>query len=217
MARCGFMLLVSLLLLLSSEKCAIGKSPNLFESDKNGVSIFVVNHGWHTSIVLPVLSEFTRDYLIAAQNKHYQYLEFSWGDEDFFRSSEFSVFLALKAALVPTSSVLHVVGLNDPLSEFFSNSEIVKLEVTKKNYVNLYVFIAESFLYSNKGELQKLGPGLYGDSSFYRGHEKYFLPKTCNVWTAKALKKAGFSANPSGAMQAETVMREVVKWGVRLP
>jgi hypothetical protein len=41
-----------------------------------------------------------------------------------------------------------------------------------------------------------LGPGIYGDSTFFRANGKYYFPNTCNVWTARGLKTAGVPIVP---------------------
>jgi hypothetical protein len=38
-----------------------------------------------------------------------------------------------------------------------------------------------------------LAAGHYGDSRFYPGREPFHLLRTCNVWTAGALRAAGLS------------------------
>ena len=39
---------------------------------------------------------------------------------------------------------------------------------------------------------EALGPGHHGDSRFYPGRETFRLLRTCNVWTAGALRAPGF-------------------------
>ena len=46
-----------------------------------------------------------------------------------------------------------------------------------------------------------LGPGLYGDSRFYPAWESFHLFRTCNVWTAQALRAAGLPFRDSITME----------------
>ena len=60
---------------------------------------------------------------------------------------------------------------------------------------------------------ENLGEGLYGRSRFYRANGSYYFPKTCNVWTAQALKTAGLPTRPATSMTAESVLRQSLKIG----
>ena len=80
---------------------------------KNVRTVFVVHDAWHAAIVtkksdipIAVLPEL-RDFPSA------EYLEFSWGDRDYFPAPDAGVGLALKAAFWSSGSILHVVGFKE--------------------------------------------------------------------------------------------------------
>jgi hypothetical protein len=62
-----------------------------------------------------------------------------------------------------------------------------------------------------KSHLQRAG--LYGQSHFYRALGSYYFPKTCNVWTAGALKASGFAASTVTALTAENVLKQSRRFG----
>ena len=185
------------------------------ESEKK-ITLYLVGHGWHTGIVIPAAA--IPEHLLPVRRFYdeYEYFELSWGDEDFFKSTEFKVGIFLKAALLPSASVMHVVGFNGQVMDYFPICDVIRLSLTDQNFLMLCEFISNSFDYSQHGKIEKLGPGLYGDSHFYRAHEKYYLPKTCNVWTAKALQHAGYPISPYMAKRAKSLFRRMEKFGERL-
>ncbi|MEA1921271.1 MAG: DUF2459 domain-containing protein [Pseudomonadota bacterium] len=180
------------------------------------ITFFLVGHSWHTGIVIPAAA--IPEPLLPVRRFYdkYEYIELSWGDEDFFKSDEFKVGTLLKAALLPSASVMHVVGFNGPVIDYFPLSDVIRLSLVEQNFLQLCEFISNSFEYNQQGEMVNLGPGIYGISHFYQAHEKYYLPKTCNVWTAKALQQAGYPISPYMTMRAESLLKRMEEFGVRL-
>ena len=202
------------LFFLGSAGCAPLQQVSPDSEKKN--TLYLVGHGWHTSIVIPVAAIPEQLLPVRQFYDKYEYIELSWGDEDFFKSNEFQVGLLLKAALLPTASVMHVVGFNGQVMDYFPTSEVIRLPLAEQNLLMLCEFISNSFDYDQQGEMVNLGPGLYGDSHFYQAHEKYYLPKTCNVWTAKALQRAGYPISPYMAQRAKSLLKRMEKYGQRL-
>ena len=182
------------------------------ESEKK-ITLYLVGHGWHTGIVLPAAA--IPEPLLPVRRffDKYEYFELSWGDEDFFKSNDFKVGILIKAALLPSASVMHVVGFNGPVIDYFPLSSVIRLSLAERNFLQLCEFISNSFEYNQQEEMVNLGPGIYGISHFYQAHEKYYLPKTCNVWTAKALQRAGYPISPYMEMRAESLLKRMEEFG----
>jgi hypothetical protein len=54
-----------------------------------------------------------------------EYLEFGWGDWDFYQTSSFNSGNALKALLLSTNTVLHVVAFSGPVTRYAPYREII--------------------------------------------------------------------------------------------
>ena len=181
-----------------------------------GKTLFVVSHGWHTGIVVP------RKFIIPGvwpENQdfsQFEFLEVGWGDEGFYRAKKITTGTALKAVFWPTSSVLHIVGFDGPVKTYFSASDIVKIRISDTNFNDLCGFIGRAYSRDEKGRATRLGPGLYGNSKFYRARGKYYFPKTCNVWTAQALKAAGCPINPACSTRAKSVIDQAKEFGAKM-
>lgn len=173
------------------------------------VSVWVIDHGWHTAIVVPradvdrALWPEIDDVPTAA------FVEIAWGDREFYMATPATAWMAIKAALMAGESVLHVVGLDAPIATHFPQSEIVELHVTRRGFEALTRFVADEHERDAGGRPVRLQRGLYGSSWFYVARSKYSLFNTCNTWVARALQTAGLPVTPSGAITAGAVMRQV--------
>lgn len=183
---------------------------------EQGNTIYLVNHGWHAGIVVlrADISESIWPATVGFPDA--QYLEIGWGDRDYYQTSDPHLGLILKAALLPTASVLHIVSFNQPVQTYFPYSEIIKIELSADGFKDLTLAIAESFAMDKAGNSTSLGPGLYGKSRFYLSKETYHLFNTCNVWIARVLQAAGLDIIPMRAIRVENLMSQVRKFGTVL-
>lgn len=184
-----------------------------YEEVVNQKTIYVVSHGWHTGIVLKT-SDVSSDIFPEIDDfDDVDYVELGWGDEGFYRAKKITASLVFQAAFLPTPSVLHVAGFNGRIQQFYQMSDIIEVKIEEEQFDNMCQFINETFAHDEQGDALHLGPGIYGKSSFYRANGKYYAPKTCNVWTAKALKKGGFPIIPAFAATAGNVLSQTSKFG----
>jgi uncharacterized protein (TIGR02117 family) len=176
-------------------------------------TIYIVGHGWHTGLVLKT-SDATPEVLPGLQYlADTDFVEFGWGDEGFYRCQKVTIPLVIRAALWPTPSVLHVAGFRGPVQQFYKFSDIVEIQLNDDQFRELCRFVGETFAENEDHEPIPLGPGIYGESTFYRAKGKYYFPNTCNVWIAKALKHAGFPVTPQLVLTADGVLTQSRKFG----
>lgn len=177
------------------------------------VSIYLVSHGWHAGIVLERQILADKIKVLQQDFATVDYLEIGWGDSDFYQTPEPHIGLILKAGLFPSESVLHLVGFNGDVTSYFPYSEIIELKIPPEQLDKLSSHIAASFAADAGGKTESLGRGLYGDSQFYRSKESYHLFNTCNVWTARALRKTGLAIHPSSAITVDDLMAQLRELG----
>jgi len=175
--------------------------------------IYLVSHGWHAGIVVE-RADIPQDvWPEQGDFPESDYLEVGWGDRDFYQTSQPHWGLVLKAALWPTSSVLHVTGFSALVSAYFPDSEIVRIELSSPGFERLCRYIANSYSRDASGHAVVLGSGLYGKSHFYLSREFYHGFKTCNVWTARALRAAGCPLTPAFTIRVESLMSQARGFG----
>jgi uncharacterized protein (TIGR02117 family) len=170
--------------------------------------IFVVNHGWHTGIILKVEDVNSSTWQMDSFLKKHQYVEVGWGDEDFYKSSDPSVWMTLRAALVPTSSVMHVRALSRYNFRMYSKEDIAKITISQRAFTKLLTFIENSFAKKDSKSII-LSKGLYPNSFFYLSSKKYHILRTCNVWTAKALESAEVDISPFFAITTDALFSQI--------
>ena len=190
---------------------ACASAPPVVEKADSGpeegeIVIFVTGHGWHTGIVVPADAIQLRFPALRSRLGDTPYMEFGWGDRAFYQAGEITAGLAVKAVLWPTESVMHVAAVPADVQAYFPRSEIHPLCLPPSRYAALLDFIAGSFRRDAKGALQPLAKGLYGRSHFFEATGSYTLFNTCNTWTAKGLKSAGFDIVTAFKATASSVM-----------
>lgn len=174
--------------------------------------IYLVSHGWHAGLVLRRRDTPKHFWSKQADFPRGEFLEVGWGDSEYYQTPDPHFAAILKAALLPTSSVLHIVGFNGPVVDYFVNSEVIRIELTEPGFEKLYRFIAASFARDETGHPLPLGEGLYGNSRFYRSRETYHLLKTSNAWNARALREAGCPVKP-GTLTVNHLMSQARQFG----
>ncbi len=179
------------------------------ESKADERPVYIVNHGWHTGIVIAredlidkfgFLNEFLREY---------PFYEFGWGEEAFYQAEKITAGLALKALFLKNPSVMHVVGVPKPPDLFFANSDVVQLHLSKTGTGHLVRSIFESFKTGPDNRPVALKKGLYGNSFFFKAHGSYFITNTCNAWTAEMLENGGVPVDAVLTLRAGSVMNQV--------
>ena len=168
--------------------------------------VFVVSNGWHTGFVISAPKIQAKIPELKKRFRDTPNIEFGWGDADFYRSNEFSLAVSLSAIFWPTDSVIHSVAVPKNVESFFSDSEIQSICLSDEEFFSLILFISNSFFKDKNGNLEELQKGLYGNSQFYKANDEFHLMNTCNVWTAKGLKSAGFKVSTSNKLTASSIM-----------
>jgi uncharacterized protein (TIGR02117 family) len=185
------------------------------EEGKNVKSVFIVHDSWHSAIVIKktdisaaILPEL-RDFSDA------EYLEFSWGDRDYFPAPDPGLALALKAAFWSSGSVLHVVGLNGAMEKLFPNAEIIEVGLSEEAFQRLVKFVSDTFSRSHPAVPAEARPGLSSNARFYSAEGKFSILRTCNTWVAEALSSAGLPISPGSVITASSLGNQVRPFGAR--
>ena len=168
--------------------------------------VYVVNHGWHTGFVVPA-SEI--QHVIPELKMRFgnaPYIEFGWGDNEFYQAEEITSGITLKAIFLPTDSVVHAVAVTRKADKYFKHSEVRKFCLEDPKFKSLVKFISSSFYRDESGNILKLNHGIYGDSQFYKAKGDFHIFNTCNKWTAKGLESAGMNISTTFKLSAGSIM-----------
>jgi len=187
----------------------------LFPPSPNGPSksIYLVSHGWHAGIVVRRADIPAGVWPQANEFPGAEYLEVGWGDKDYYMTPGAGAGTLLKAGLLPTASVLHVVGFRGPVTRYFPHSGVIRVDLSEAGFRRLCDYLENGYALDQAGRSRPLGPSLYGDGRFYLSRETYHAFNTCNVWTARALRVAGCPLRPGANLLVETLMTNAAKFG----
>ena len=208
---------IKLLIIIVPLLTACSSKPNVVKHTEMPAAagqeeIYIVNHGWHTGIVVPAKRIQNQLPLLRERFGEIPYIEFGWGDNDYYQAKEITTGLTLNAILWPTDSVIHAVAVPEKADKFFATSIVEPLCLSGREYSSLLRFISESFYKDEHGEIVGLTGGIYGNSQFYKGVGDFYFMNTCNKWTAKGLKSAGMDISPALKLTADSVMDYVKQY-----
>ena len=175
--------------------------------------VYLVSHGWHVGLVIRRTDATAAQWPEQDDFPEATFLEVGWGDRDFYQDPDPSVGKMLKAGLWPTPSVLHVVSFRGKVTAYFLASEVIRLDLPEAGVDSLAAYIHRAYARDEAGRPLPLGPGLYGESQFYKGRERYHLRKNCNTWVARALRTAGVPVRPATVLTAGDLLRQVRRFG----
>ncbi len=169
--------------------------------------IHVASNGWHSGIIVP------REAVVAsgavpeaADFPGAVYLEFGWGDREYFPEPETTFGMGLRAAMTPTPATLHVVGLDLPPPQAYPEAEVMAVTLPPDGVAGLLTAIGGFFERPDGERARQSAPGLFPSSRFYDARGRFSLAETCNRWTARMLQAAGLDLSPDGVVTAGQLM-----------
>ncbi len=177
---------------------------------ENGLTtpVYLINLGWHTGLAVRQADIPSRYWPEREDFPDVEYLEVGWGDYDFYRARGFNAWFLIKAGLVPTASVLHVVGLTEHPRWFFPSTEIARIDLSAQNFERLIAFIHDTFDRGNDPRARIAGPGHYATSFFYPARGSFHLFNNCNTWVARGLRAARVPIVTFSAITAGNLMSQ---------
>src|SRR5512145_2099685 len=146
-------------------------------------TLYVVNHGWHSGVVVERADLLKR--LPGLALGEGSLVEIGRGEERFYQARETTLGMALRAVLQPNASVLQVVPFTGS-PRYFAAAEVAEVGTDEAGYAAALDFIAATL----RPPLERLGPSLYGNGSFYRAEGSFHLFNNCNTWVRDVLERA---------------------------
>ena len=171
-------------------------------------SIYIVRRGWHTGVAVPTIDWPNPDWSLLREFPEANYLEFGWGDERYYQAEQGNIWLALRAALWPTASVVHVIGLREPLLDNVHAADIVEVRIPVDRLQTLATAIEREFAGDEPNPTGAKLRSAPDPNRFFKGQQRFFFPHMCNWWTATRLHDAGCHIVPATVIFAARVIDE---------
>lgn len=172
-------------------------------------SVWVVHNSWHAAIVLSKFDLGEKTMPEFADFPAAQFIEFSWGDKDYFPDPQSGIFGAIKAALWSGGSVIHLVGFADRVENFYRGATIIELRLAATAFRRMTDYIDETFAREKSLGRAQASPGLFAYSRFYPASRSFSLLSTCNTWVAAALEHAGLPLSPALVVTAGNLQNQL--------
>jgi uncharacterized protein (TIGR02117 family) len=200
----------AILLLIACLPLAGCSSERTIADSERSQVVYVVRRGWHSGVALPTADWPQRDWPLLTTFHDARYLEFGWGDADFYQEDEPGAGTALAAVLWPSSTVMEVVPLQVAPPPGTGDFDAVAVHVTNSELKAIASSLAASFEQpvSPTGKTYRTADG---EARFYRARGNFYLFRMCNRWTAQLLQLAGCSVSPRLTMTAGQVIKAAKK------
>lgn len=160
-------------------------SPPIPRSNEGTILIQVVKRGYHSGIVLP-REALTEETLPESSDfADEQYLEFGWGDGEYYPAEEATVSLGVKALFFSSSTVLQIIGLTDFSS--LDPTDTATISLTPAAFARLVSFISQTVARDHFPKATAVAQGNNPRNAFYPAKGSFSLYNNCNTWVANAL------------------------------
>jgi uncharacterized protein (TIGR02117 family) len=172
--------------------------------------VWLVSNRFHTSIAVEAEDAPAEVRRLDPQAK---YFVIGWGGRDLYMMHHVKPWQWLTSLILPTASALHVIPIQTSLTRECPHSEIIEFRTTRRGREKLRRHLHLAFAFDRKGQVLVVGPGKLPISHFYAGTETYYLPKTCNLWVANALRMADLPIYVTPAWSADNLLWQGSKHG----
>lgn len=179
--------------------------------DLRTVQVYMVSHGWHVGIALPIDSTFLSAMPESIHARDYNWAEVGWGDRDFYTQQQRGFWGKFKGALWPTKSTVHISAFNLSVEQMFSGQDVIEIRLSPNGYAKLLEFLDSTLKKNQDNQPVRLMDGLYGSSVFYASDRRYFFPRTSNTWAVRLLKEAGAPVRSWSAISSGSAMRQAAR------
>lgn len=205
---------ITIILFIQHKNFSFEFIPAATKSDLSTHEIYLINQSWHTGILIPVNNTTKELFPVLKLFEGKNYVDIGWGDEEFYQHPDFDLYLAAKAILYPTRSVLRIEGHISSIESIINWSEyIIKFKLNDDGLKGIANFINKTFQYDSNGNFIITSHRAEGSIIFFRSKFMYHLFNTCNTWAAEVLNAAGFKIDFLGIITAEQLFSKVKKFG----
>lgn len=212
--RTKYFLIVFLVIglpVLSYSSGCIPDGSDEYDISDHQFEFFVLQAGRHTGIVIRTKDVSPADWPDVVNYQSHIFLDIGWGDERFYQAEGNPPLLAARAAIIPTSSVIHIVPFSiDPLNLYTGNTFLKRIEATSEQFSALCRVISDSFQRDAGGK--PIESRINESSrSFFKSKGKYHIFNTCNTWVVRCLKDSGFDVHPAGVVSQQHLIKVLRK------
>jgi hypothetical protein len=186
-------------------------------NEPDSIDVYLVKESWHTGLMFQVNDFTISSFPVIKYFEEFEYVDIGWGDADFYQTPGFDIFLAAKAILIPTPTVIRIDGYKYPIEKIIEWREFaIKFSLSKEQFLMMIKYINVHLVKDQTGEpiisKRELGKPII----FFKSHGQYHLFRTCNTWAAEVVNEAGFGIDLFGLITASQLYTKFAKHGTIL-
>jgi len=171
-------------------------------------SIYVVRRAQHTGIAIAAADWPNRNWSVLADFAGSDYLEFGWGEARYYQAETETWWMAVRAAVWPNRSVIHVIGVPSPTADNLYAEDLVEVRLSADGLRQMTEAIEREFTQSTPVATPVSLSAFPKPNHFYSARRRFFFPRMCNWWVASRLQEAGCPIAPWSVVTAGRIMRE---------
>ena len=171
-----------------------------------------IRTGIHTHMVLPAPSLCALVPQLNAYFGNYKWLRIGWGDYHYYGNERQTKLMGLRALLLPTSSVIALLGIDDLQKDLAENAVLYSIAINDTLMASLALFVSHYLKFDSSNQLTRVRERANGEQ-FFKSRGIYTIANTCNNWTSYGLRTAGLNLNPLLYIFPGQVERSVRKNG----
>jgi len=139
-------------------------------------------------------------------------IKVGWGDYHYYGADHQPLWLAAKALLTPTASVISIQQLDSIHHAGSDANAIYSVDISDSIMRSIIGFIGWHFSLDSTGQPSLVRKNPCG-TQFFKSRGTYSLLNTCNNWTSHGLKIAGLPVRPKLCILSRQVERFMRKHG----
>lgn len=140
-------------------------------------------------------------------------VDIGWGDEVIYQEAEIRSCSAVRAMMIPSSSVIRVEGFDADMKDVVAwSGRAAMFRLSDVEFIRLCEFIDASLMKDGDGK-PVVASRHGGEVIFFRSPHLYHMFNTCNTWIARALNHAGIDISPVCVITAGTLFRRMKESG----
>ncbi len=172
----------------------------------------VVGGSLHSDLIVPTQWVVKHGLNVPESLHSYRYLVFGWGDYVAY-TERWGLADVPQALMWPSSSIVQVVGFNEPPSQVFPHDKIGSVEVDESYGKRLVAFLNNSFKKDENGQAKTVRKAKWGHGYFIDSPYSYYYPRMCNQWVSNALNAGGVStAKPHFFQSSKGVLKQMAEF-----
>ena len=157
--------------------------------------LYFFRDGIHTHLVVPSAALLRVLPELAEQLQNSEWARIGWGDYRYYGSAQQTLFLGLRALLLPTRATIAVLGIPDINQYRSATSRTYSIDTNLGVIDAVVAFISRYFKVDKSQQLIRVRARDSGEI-FFQSRGIYMCINTCNNWTSRGLKIAGLRCLP---------------------